>query len=392
MRSDGERMIVGMKDAVKLIGISVISFCAVFVCTLFLNYRMDLLTIEELLVTEQEKIVYDAQEATSVIVCLITGGCLLLTSAVTLCFYIKHYIDTHKKELGILKALGYGNGRIAASFWVFGSSVFAGAGLGFLAACGLMPALYRVQNKDALLPDMAVRYHFSLVLWMVLLPTALFSLLAILYARIRLRVPPLRLLKEESLSRRKERRAPGRNTKTFAGFLRELKHTTLWEKKILLFFIVFSSFCFSAMTQMSFSMKELASEMMGAMMMVIGLVLAVTTLFLAVTTVVRGNSKTIAVMRAFGYSQRSCCHALLGVYRPAAYIGFAIGTAYQYGLLRLMVDLVFRDMEGVPAYAFSVPRMLVSLACFAVLYEILMFVYSEKMRHISIKEIMMGAE
>lgn len=439
MRSDGERMIVGMKDAVKLIGISVISFCAVFVCTLFLNYRMDLLTIEELLVTEQEKIVYGAQEATSVIVCLVTGGCLLLTSAVTLCFYIKHYIDTHKKELGILKALGYGNGRIAASFWVFGSSVFAGAGLGFLAACGLMPALYRVQNKDALLPDMAVRYHFSLVLWMVLLPAALFSLLAILYARIRLRVPPLRLLKEESLSRRKERRAPGRKTKTLAekkfqlygyeeekeilngeetlaeekivaeketitenktragkrnepGFLRELKHTTLWEKKILLFFIVFSSFCFSAMTQMSFSMKELASEMMGAMMMVIGLVLAVTTLFLAVTTVVRGNSKTIAVMRAFGYSQRSCCHALLGVYRPAAYIGFAIGTAYQYGLLRLMVDLVFRDMDGVPAYAFSVPRMLVSLACFAVLYEILMFVYSEKMRHISIKEIMMGAE
>lgn len=390
MRSDGERMIVGMKDAVKLVGISVIVYCAVLVCTLFLNYRMDLLTIADLLTTEQEMIVYKAQKATSVIVCLITGGCLLLTSVVTLCFYIKHYIDTHKKELGILKALGYGNWRIAGSFWVFGSSVLTGAGLGVVTAYLMMPALYRVQNKDGFLPDLVVRYHPMLILWTALLPTVFFSALAIVYARIRLKVPPLRLLKEDSMP-------DGKAHRTVTGkeqdrFLRELKRTTLWEKKILLFFMVFSSFCFSAMTQMSFSMKELASEMMGAMIMVIGLVLAVTTLFLAVTTVVRGNVKTIAMMRAFGYSQRECCQALLGVYRPAAYIGFAVGTVYQYGLLRIMVDIVFRDMDGMPAYQFSVPRMLLSLVCFAVLYEILMYGYSEKMRRISIKEIMMGAE
>lgn len=390
-------MIVGMKDAVKLVGISVIVYCAVLVCTLFLNYRIDLLTIADLLVTEQEMIVYKAQKANSVIVCLITGGCLLLTSVVTLCFYIKHYIDTHKKELGILKALGYGNWRIAASFWAFGSSVLTGAGLGVVTAYLMMPALYRVQNKDALLPNLAVRYHPILILWTVLLPTALFSALAIVYARIRLKVPPLRLLKEDSMPDGKAGRAvageqDASDRKEQSSFLRELKRAALWEKKILLFFIVFSSFCFSAMTQMSFSMKELASEMMGAMIMVIGLVLAVTTLFLAVTTVVRGNVKTIAMMRAFGYSQRACCHALLGVYRPAAYIGFAIGTAYQYGLLRIMVDIVFRDMEGMPAYQFSVPRMLLSLVCFFVLYEIMMYGYSEKMKRISIKEIMMGAE
>lgn len=395
-------MIVGMKDAVKLVGISVIVYCAVLVCTLFLNYRIDLLTIADLLKTEQEMTVYQAQKATSVIVCLITGGCLLLTSVVTLCFYIKHYIDTHKKELGILKALGYGNWRIAASFWAFGSSVLTGAGLGVVTAYLMMPALYRVQNKDALLPDLAVRYHPILILWTVLLPTAFFSALAIVYARIRLKVPPLRLLKEDSMPEGKAGRAVAGEQSSFrrkgrkpvrereeVSFLRELKRAALWEKKILLFFIVFSSFCFSAMTQMSFSMRELASEMMGAMIMVIGLVLAVTTLFLAVTTVVRGNVKTIAMMRAFGYSQRACCHALLGVYRPAAYIGFAFGTAYQYGLLRIMVDIVFRDMEGMPAYHFSVPRMLLSLVCFFVLYEIMMYAYSEKMRRISIKEIFM---
>lgn len=423
MRLDGEHMIVGIKDAVKLVSISIICACAVLVCTMFLNYRMDLLTIRELLSTEQEMILWDAQKATAQVVCLITGGCLLMTSVVTLFFYIKYYIDTHKKELGILKALGYGNGKIAASFWIFGSSVLIGAAAGYLGAHMLIPGMYRLQNKDALLPEVAVRFHPMLFLWMVVLPTVFFSALSIFYARLRLKVPPLWLLRGEGLPGKREKSCQGKaeasrytengekliskkakeacekapkHRKSGTGqsftFLRELKRTTLWGKKSLLFFIVFSAFCFSAMTQMSFSMKELSSDMMGTMIMGIGLILAVTTLFLAVTTLVRGNAKTIAMMRTFGYSQRECSSALLGVYRPAAYIGFAIGTVYQYGLLRLMVDIVFRDMEGMPAYHFHVPRMLVSLVCFLILYELMIYGYSEKMRRISIKEIMMESE
>lgn len=49
-------------------------------------------------------------------------------------------------------------------------------------------------------------------------------------------------------------------------------------------------------------MKDLASAMMGAMMMLIGLTLAFTILFLAITTVIHSNTKTIAMMRVFGYS------------------------------------------------------------------------------------------
>ena len=56
---------------------------------------------------------YNAQVSTAKVVCLVSGGCLLLTAIVMLLFYIKHYIDTHKKELGILKALGYSNIKIA---------------------------------------------------------------------------------------------------------------------------------------------------------------------------------------------------------------------------------------------------------------------------------------
>ncbi|MDE5588454.1 MAG: FtsX-like permease family protein, partial [Acetatifactor sp.] len=168
-----------------------------------------------------------------------------------------------------------------------------------------------------------------------------------------------------------------------------LTTNTLRDKTVLAFFILFASFCFSAMTQMSFSMKDLSSVMMGVMMMLIGLVLASTTLFLAITTVINGNTKTIAMMRVFGYSQQECCRAILGGYRPVSYVGFAVGTVYQYVLLRIMVDVVFRDMEGMPVYEFDFPAMLVSLGVFILVYEAVMYAYSERIKKISVKEIML---
>ena len=61
------------------------------------------------------------------------------------------------------------------------------------------------------------------------------------------------------------------------------------------------------------------------------------------------------------------------------------GKGYE---LRLMVDIVFKDVEGVPTYKFDFPTMLISLACFITIYEIMMYIYSEKIKKISIKEIM----
>lgn len=39
-------------------------------------------------------------------------------------------------------------------------------------------------------------------------------------------------------------------------------------------------------------------------------------------------------------------------------------------------------------YKFDFPTMLISLACFITIYEIMMYIYSEKIKKISIKEIM----
>ncbi|MFQ6968828.1 MAG: FtsX-like permease family protein [Subdoligranulum sp.] len=67
-----------------------------------------------------------------------------------LLFYIKHYIDTHKKELGILKALGYSNIKIAKSFWVFGISIFIGTVTGYAGSISynaVVCTLYKMKIK-----------------------------------------------------------------------------------------------------------------------------------------------------------------------------------------------------------------------------------------------------
>jgi len=167
-RLDGEPMVIGLKDVAKLVGICIVSFCAVFVCTMFLSYNIDITSIQDKITVAQVQIFYDAQVLTSKAVSAVSGGCLLITSVIMLLFYIKHYIDTHKKELGILKALGYSNFKIAKNFWIFGLSVLIGTLTGFLAAYCFMPTFYGTQNIDSMLPEIEIHFHLSLFFFCIL--------------------------------------------------------------------------------------------------------------------------------------------------------------------------------------------------------------------------------
>lgn len=381
-------MIIGIKDSIKLLGISIISCCAVLVCAMFLNYYIDITDIKDLIHSEQVMVFYNAQVSTAKVVCAVSGGCLLITSIIMLMFYIRHYIDSHKKELGILKALGYSELKIARHFAIFGSSVFLGTAVGFGGAFIIMPLFYDTQNKDNILPEIEINFHPELFVYLVLLPTVIFALLAVLYACVKLRIPANSLLRDNFHTNTGIRKYKD-NLKNDQPFLKDIKKCTLKSRKSLVFFITFASFCFSSMTQMSFSMKDLSSFMMGAMIMIIGLTLSVVTLLIAVTTVINGNKKSIAMMRVFGYSQKECFDSLLGGYRTAAYIGFAVGSLYQYALLKIMVEIVFKDMENIPEYKFDFPMMFLSLAAFIILYELIMLVYAKAINKFSIKEIML---
>ena len=139
---------------------------------------------------------------------------------------------------------------------------------------------------------------------------------------------------------------------------------------------------------MSASMKDLASNMMGLMIFIIGVVLAFTTLYIAVSSVIRSNQKNITMMRVFGYDSADCKRSVLDGYRPAAYIGFVLGSVYQYALLKVMVSIVFADIEGMPDYKFDFPICFITLGVFIVVYEGIMFAYGQSMKKIPLKQIM----
>lgn len=378
-------MLVSLKDGAKLAGVFLVVCCAALICTMFLSFYLDVLAIHGAIVTEGAEAFYQAQVSTAKVVIFVAGGCLLVTSLVMLLFYIRHYIDVHKKELGILKAMGCGAWKIAGHFWVFGCSVFFGGAAGFAGAHLLIPQFYRLQNKDHILPEIVFHFRPLLFVYLAAIPAALFAFGSVCYARRKLQSSALSLLREQELAVGKRPRQVGKKSRIF---LADLQKSTVQSKKILVFFVWFAAFCFASMTQMAFSMKDLASEMMGVMILLIGMLLACTTLLLAVTTVVRGNAKTIAMMRAFGYSDRQCSQGLLGGYRWIGYFGFLLGTAYQYGLLKLMVYVVFREIST-PDYGFDLPNCLLSLAAYAVFYEGAMYVYARRMKKLSVKEIML---
>lgn len=373
-------MVISFKSLLKLSGIFIVACCAAFVCTLFLSYNADLEAIAENITSGEALVLLGAQRSMGKVTVAVTGGCLGATSAVMLLFYVKNYIDAHSRELGILKALGYSDISVARKFAIFGLSMFLGCAAGYAAGFLYLPRFYAVQNADGMFPEMSPAFHPEIFFALVIAPSAVFSVLAVLFALIRLRAPALDLMYCRRNIKVKQR---AYNEKL--SFLKALKRDTLKAHKLLAFFVAFSAFCFSAMVQMSFSMNELASNTFAAMILSIGLILAYTSLLMSLSSAVKSNAETIALMHALGYSSAQCRRAVLGAYRPLAYIGFAIGTAYQYGLLKLVVTMIFSDVADMPEYNFSLRALLVALAAFIVSYEAIMFLYSFRLKKLTLK-------
>lgn len=377
-------MIVSFKDAFKLVGVIIVSFCAVFVCTFFLNFYLDAKSLESFISDPQTQILFDAQMATARFTCGISGGFLALIAVVMTIFYIKLYIDKHSSDLGVLKAMGYSELAISLRFAVFGLSVLAGTALGFAGGFAIMPTVYDGLAIQGL-PEIEITFHAWLLIVLVFLPAVVFAAISVLYAYIALRRPAYELMRG---SERKIKLSK-LNAEKERSFLKETCIKTVFGKKSLAFFVTFACFCFSAMVQMSASMEALTEATMGWIIFVIGVVLAVTSMMMAVTSLVGGNTKNIAMMKVFGYSGKQCALTILGGYHLYALIGFAAGTLYQYGLLCLMVNVVFRDVGEVPEYSFNVKVLFLTLAAFIVLYEALMLFYSSRISKISVKEVML---
>lgn len=364
-------MIVSFKDSFKLIGILITVLCAALVSNMFISYYIDLAAIEDTIQSAQDLALYTAQVATAKVVVGVSGGCLSLTAGAMLVFYIAQHIEKKGKELGILKAMGYSDAEIAARFWVFGLTSFVGAAVGCALSYAIMPSFYAAQSKDFIYVPM--HFHPSAFFIIILLPAAVFSALSVAIAYVKIKIPVMQLFAGKKTYKFKNRREDKRER----PFLKEIKRATLFSHKSLAVLLAFSGFCFSAMIQMSISMFDVG-EMFALMILLIGLILAFTTLIMGVSALISRNMQSFAVMRAMGFAHKDCYAAVFGGYRPIAYIGFGIGTVYQYGLMKIMFDIVFKDVGATPEYKFDFAALAIALAVFVVSYELLTYLYSLK--------------
>ena len=84
-------MVVSIKDGFRLIGVAIVTFCAVFVCTFFLNFYLDAVKIKTIN-DPDVMVLYNAQITTAKFTCAISGVFLALIAIVMLIFYIKGYL------------------------------------------------------------------------------------------------------------------------------------------------------------------------------------------------------------------------------------------------------------------------------------------------------------
>ena len=379
-------MIIGFKDAIKLVGIAIVCFCAVYVCTFFLNFYLDAIQIEDT-VTEAMRPLYDAQLATAKLTTIVSGGFLGIIAIIMLAFYIKLYIEKHAKELGILKSLGYSRFSLSLRFFVFALGVLIGCALGYGAGLLSLPFIYESLTVEGL--HIEIGYH-AILLLLVFVPPLLYATISCICAYCALGASVFEMLRGKHEEKIKQR-SVANNTKLREKdrpFLLAMCISSVKSKKLLVFFVAFSCFCFSAMMQMGISMRNLSTQSMGVLILTIGCVLAAISIFMAITSLVNANAKNVAVMKSFGYTLKECVIAVFALYIPFALLGFAVGTVYQYVFLLVMVNVVFKDVGEVPTYSFDVPVFFITLALFLVLYTAVTAIYVCKLNKISVKEIM----
>lgn len=379
-----------IKDLYRLVVVSIISFCAVFVTNLFLNFYLDIRLLDQTNWLPEIRAAYDAQVAISWLIASISGAVLSLTSILLLFFYIRQFIDQHKPELGVLKALGYKNWEIARKFWLFSLPIGLGTGTGYFSSFVMMPHFYHLRNQSGVLPEITIRQHWSLFLFLVVLPTLAFAVLAVFYASYCLRLPALDLLKRVSPSRKSPKRKTVKQIRKDRPFLKDLSASLLWSRKLLIFFVIFGSMCFSAMIQLSFGMKELTDETIQIMMMSIGTVLSVAILYLSLGVLLQENQETLAIMKVFGYSRNECHKSLFAPYRFLAFLGFVLGTGYQYGIMQLLLRLMEKSIAQKVDYDFDFGVCLMTLLVFVLVYESLIYLSNKRLDQLTIKQVMLG--
>ncbi|MDL2292552.1 hypothetical protein LJC17_03070 [Acholeplasma sp. OttesenSCG-928-E16] len=369
------------------ITLAIMAFCAIFVVFIFTNYKIDLIAINKNIVGEVERSVYDSKIVMNNIIILCCAVFLGGLTVLMMLFSVRNYLKENEPQLGILKALGYRNIYIAVRNSKTSISILIGSGLAYISGLLFLPTFYKAFDGDIDILNILPVFHIELLFFYVIMPFIFFFGLSIFYNAILLRKNALDMIKQKGKIKVRKRVYKSKNKER--SFLIEYKKSNLKNSMSLIIFVFLAAFCYSAEIQMAVSMLELESAVLFSVIIgVIGILIGLSVLFISISFVIDKNKKNISMFNAFGYTNKESTMVFLDGFRKYSYIGFVIGTGYQYMLLKLMYDVIFNASDYGVHYRFSVLGLIIALASFIILYEGLIFIYKKKLQAISLKQIM----
>lgn len=369
---------IRLKSVFKSFGVSIVTFCAVFLTYLFQSFRLDLQRLDIGSFNESQRAFYDAQITQSNMMLAIALGVLGLFAIITLFFAISKFIKDNQPNMGILKAMGYERKRIAVEFTKFSLTAIMGSVLAIGLGAIIQPFFYQELAKGHMMPDITIAFHPVFLLGLLFLPAVVFAIASYLIAYFKLAKKPLDMIKGGKSK-------GARIAKEKSTYLKTLRAAIFKNHIALIIFVGFSALSFGSAVQMSFSLESLnASPLFFWLMFGIGLILGVSILYLAFGFTYTENKEYVSLMKGYGYRDTEIITTLYGAYVIVAIIGFAIGTAYQYGLIYLIIDVFSTTAEL--EYTFSFPGLAYTLLIFVPVYLLLNYYFYLKLKKLSVKE------
>lgn len=353
---------ITFKKTLSSIGVITICFCAMFLETLFISYKLDVEKLDISTLNEAQMAFYDAQVSMCTMMNLISLGILGLFSFVLLFFSIARYIEENRANMGVLKAMGYSSNHLALGMMKYALPTLVGCLFGYLGALAFSKLFYETMNADHIIPDFSFSFNLLIFICIVIIPALLVLLFSYLVSLLKVKGNPMEMINQN------EKVKKGKIVKESGDFIKELKGTILKNHISLIIFVAFAVLCFSSAIQMSFTMYHEAntSPLFFWMMFSIGLLLGITIIILAFRFVFKGNLKYLSILKAYGYKDKECYQAMYGGYHLVAIISFIIGTIYQV----LLLSSMFKAFSGTYAieYKFDFLGLLYTVIIFLVVY------------------------
>ena len=144
------------------------------------------------------------------------------------------------------------------------------------------------------------------------------------------------------------------------------------------------------MLQLALSLQDMMDVALQVMMIGIGLILSLSIFYLALLTLLSRHKDSVAILKAMGYSQRDCLSVTLHPYYGVVMLGFLLGSAYQFGIIRLILWLVVGQGSQMGHSGFNWVNFVLAGFLLVIVYTGFNVYFSRRLAQVPIKAILLS--